>query len=59
MSARAPGFYWVKPIFDVDSDADSWFQQEQPAYWDGTTWTMLGVENESWQPIWVGEPVTR
>lgn len=57
--ARDPGFYWVLPIFDVDSDADCWHQKEQPAYWDGSTWTMLGVEEESWQPIWVGERIEK
>lgn len=55
--AREPGFYWVLPIFDVDGDADSWHQKHQPAYWDGTIWHMLGVEDEAWQPKWVGERI--
>ena len=58
-ATRAPGFFWVLPIFDVDSDADSWVSKEQPAYWDGKIWHMLGVEDEAWQPIAVGEPVQR
>lgn len=52
---REPGFYWVKPTFDVDSDAHSWVNREQPAYWDGVEWQMLGVEE--WRPIWVGDRI--
>lgn len=50
-----PGFYWVLPVFDVDSDADSWRQHEQPAYWDGERWAML--DTEDWAVRWVGSRI--
>jgi len=52
---REPGFYWVLPVFDVDSDADSWRQHEQPAYWDGERWAML--DTEDWAVRWVGSRI--
>jgi hypothetical protein len=56
---REPGFYWVIPIFDVDTDADDWRQKLQPAHWDGTRWAMLDTEDwgEIWVEIWVGDKI--
>lgn len=53
--AREPGFYWVLPTFDVDSDADEWSQKHQPAYWTGDRWAML--DTDEWYPIWVGDRI--
>jgi hypothetical protein len=54
---RAPGFYWVLPVFDADSDPDGWMNAEQPAYWTGEKWEMLATED--WQVRRVCEPVVR
>lgn len=54
---RAPGFYWVRPIFDPDTDnpPGEYPNCDQPAYWDGLRWELLGTED--WGVCWVGERI--
>lgn len=55
--AREPGFYWVLPVLDVDTDnpLGTYPNCMQPAYWTGTRWEMLGTEE--WYPRLVAERI--
>lgn len=53
---NAPGFYWVLITFDPDAEAE-WVNSEQPAYWDGTRWHLIGCESD-WPIRWFGEEIS-
>jgi hypothetical protein len=60
MTLKPGSFYWVLPVFCVDTDADHWSQKEQPALHLGhDRWAYIGVDEgeDPWPVRWVGEEI--